>query len=103
MGTPLPQNTGAALFSEPAANAGQGRAWVAHQVVSDRSISLTAVARYFNRDESSLRHGVKRYFDEHYRGIPVSRPGTVLFTASGHVSVNAKDDPNLVMREVLKY
>lgn len=38
------------------------RAWIAHQACTQRITSLAAVARRFNRDESSLRHGVKKYF-----------------------------------------
>jgi len=40
----------------------RARAWVAHQAVTLRVGSLAAVARRFNRDESSLRHGVKQHF-----------------------------------------
>lgn len=42
----------------------KARAWVAHQAVMARITSLAAVARHFNRDESSLRHGMKQYY--HY-------------------------------------
>lgn len=41
----------------------KARAWVAHQAVTLRIASLAAVARNFNRDESSLRHGVKQHFN----------------------------------------
>lgn len=40
----------------------KARAWTAYQAVSERIASLAAVARFFNRDESSLRHGMKQYF-----------------------------------------
>lgn len=40
----------------------RARAWIAHQAVTLRVGSLTAAARRLNRDESSLRHGIKRYF-----------------------------------------
>lgn len=40
----------------------KARAWIAHQVVTLRVGSLATVARRFNRDESSLRHGVKKHF-----------------------------------------
>jgi len=42
----------------------RARAWVAHQAVSLRVTSVAAVARHLNRDESSLRHGMKQHF--HY-------------------------------------
>jgi putative transposase len=38
----------------------RARAWVAEQAVSTRIASLASVARYFNRDASSLRHTVSR-------------------------------------------
>jgi transposase-like protein len=40
----------------------QVRAWIAHQAVTLRVASIAAVARRFNRYESSLRYGVKQYF-----------------------------------------
>lgn len=40
----------------------KARAWVAHQAIVGRVISLAAVARFFERDESSIRHGVERHF-----------------------------------------
>lgn len=40
----------------------KARAWVAHQAVMGRNVPLVAVARYFRRDESSLRHGIDHYF-----------------------------------------
>ena len=39
------------------------RAWIAHQALTLRVASLAAVARRLNRDESSLRHGVRTHFD----------------------------------------
>ncbi|HEY6640538.1 hypothetical protein [Povalibacter sp.] len=40
----------------------RGRAWVAHKALALRIASLAAVAHRLNRDESSLRHGIKEYF-----------------------------------------
>ena len=40
----------------------KARAWIGHQAITTGTASLTAVARSLNRDESSLRHSVKRYF-----------------------------------------
>lgn len=40
----------------------KARAWVAHQVVNLRVASIAAVARRLSRDESSLRHGIRRHF-----------------------------------------
>jgi putative transposase len=39
------------------------RAWITHQAVSTRVCSIAAVARQLARNESSLRHAMKRYFD----------------------------------------
>ena len=39
------------------------RAWVAHQALTLRISSLTAVARRFNRTEGALRQSVKRHFN----------------------------------------
>lgn len=36
----------------------KARAWVALQALNGRISSLAGVARLFNRDESSLRHGI---------------------------------------------
>lgn len=41
----------------------KARAWIAHQAVQGRITSLAAVARTFNRDESSLRRAMKRHFN----------------------------------------
>jgi putative transposase len=40
----------------------RARAWVAHKALALRIASLAAVARRLNRDESSLRHGLKEHF-----------------------------------------
>jgi hypothetical protein len=42
----------------------KARAWIAHQIVTEKVASITTVARYLNRDESSLRHGMSRYFNK---------------------------------------
>jgi chromosomal replication initiation ATPase DnaA len=42
----------------------KARAWVAHQAVTGRISSLAGVARLFNRDESSLRHGITQHFQD---------------------------------------
>jgi REP element-mobilizing transposase RayT len=41
----------------------KARAWVAHQALCERICSLAEVARRFDRDESSLRHGVRAHFN----------------------------------------
>jgi putative transposase len=51
------------------------RAWVVRQAVNGRVASIAAVARKFNRDESSLRHALKRH-DPSPEVFPDSRPGT---------------------------
>ena len=38
------------------------RAWIAQQCVRYRIASVSAVARYFERDESTLREGMRRHF-----------------------------------------
>jgi putative transposase len=48
--------------SSRSASVVRARAWVAHQARMLRIASLAAVARRLNRDESSLRHGVREYF-----------------------------------------
>jgi chromosomal replication initiation ATPase DnaA len=40
----------------------QARVWVAHHAITYRATSIAAVARLFNRDESTLRHGMQKYF-----------------------------------------
>ena len=40
----------------------KARAWIAHEAISLRIASLSQVARLFQRDESSLREAVRRYF-----------------------------------------
>jgi REP element-mobilizing transposase RayT len=40
----------------------KARAWIAHQAILGRVASVTTVARTFGRNESSLRHALKRYF-----------------------------------------
>ncbi|HKQ84361.1 MAG TPA: transposase [Steroidobacteraceae bacterium] len=40
----------------------KARAWIAHQAIAHRTASISAVARTFNRDESTLRHGMQKYF-----------------------------------------
>lgn len=40
----------------------RARAWIAHQAVSHRIASIAAVARQLNRDESSLRHGMRHHY-----------------------------------------
>jgi putative transposase len=42
----------------------RARAWITHQAVTQRLASIAAVARLM-RDESSLRHGLRRHF--HHR------------------------------------
>jgi REP element-mobilizing transposase RayT len=51
------------------------RAWVVNEAVSGRVASIAEVARRFNRDESSLRHALKKH-DGTPEVFPVSRPGT---------------------------
>jgi putative transposase len=51
------------------------RAWVVHEAVNGRVASVAEVARKFNRDESSLRHALKRHVGTP-EVFPVSRPGT---------------------------
>lgn len=41
----------------------KARAWIAHQAVTQRIASLAFVARHLQRDESSLRHGMKKHFN----------------------------------------
>lgn len=41
-------------------NLARARAWIAEQAVSARIASLASVARYFNRDGSSIRQAVRR-------------------------------------------
>ena len=40
----------------------KARAWIAHEAISLRIASLSQVARLLQRDESSLREAVRRYF-----------------------------------------
>ena len=40
----------------------KARAWIAHEAISLRIASLSQVARLLQRDESSLRETVQRYF-----------------------------------------
>jgi hypothetical protein len=39
------------------------RAWIAHQAVTQRIASLSAVARHFNRSDAALRQGMKHHFN----------------------------------------
>jgi hypothetical protein len=41
----------------------QVRAWIAHQSITLKIVSLSEVARRFNRTEAALRHSVKRHFN----------------------------------------
>jgi hypothetical protein len=41
----------------------RARAWIAHQAIAQRIISLSAVARHFHRTEGALRHSVKLHFN----------------------------------------
>lgn len=41
----------------------RARAWIAHEAITLRAASLSAVARHFNRTEAALRHSVKRHFN----------------------------------------
>lgn len=41
----------------------RARAWIAHQAITLRIDSLSAVARHFNRSEAALRQSIKRHFD----------------------------------------
>jgi putative transposase len=43
----------------------RARAWITHQAVTQRIAPIAAVARLLKRDESSLRHGLRRHF--HHR------------------------------------
>ncbi|AMN47531.1 hypothetical protein ACG33_10560 [Steroidobacter denitrificans] len=45
-----------------AASLVKARAWIAYQAITLRVAPLARVARRLNRDESSLRHGVKHHF-----------------------------------------
>ena len=40
----------------------RARAWIGHEAVAQHIASLSAVARYLNRSESSLRELVARHF-----------------------------------------
>ena len=42
----------------------KARAWIASQAVKLRVASIAVVARRLRRDESSLRHGMQRYFGD---------------------------------------
>jgi hypothetical protein len=75
---------------------------VAHQAVTCRTSSLAAVARLFNRDESSLKHGIAQVLPEPLMQYPVSRPGTDDRDGTAGISTIANNSKHFLISPLQK-